>query len=390
MVEVGGFSLGNLQLIFLVSAVARLGPIFLLHFVRDRSTLTSRRLLSNMLRGNFLSYTYNAAVYSLATGEERRARAALALGRSGSPLAIEQLIQALSDASPVVRRNAARALGETRSEEATDPLIKELIDGESDIRPEAAEALGRLGHHGGIDPLIEALDDADPRVRISAIRGLWEIGGPEVQELLFWYFGDRFDPITFPTLVDVLSRMGDYRVIKSALDRLNDFQSAAVRLQLLNSVCRALGAEGEFYRLLSLDETRLTSAISRLLRRATATVGRSAALDAAVREDLDQTLIRVRKAYDNANTEWLEEGVRQAAGIIRDGLTATGRPPFEVLSIYLVILAINSFLASQGRQGLGAASEIFLAVAIKQIASLVKGLEAPSEEAGPPIDDPEE
>ena len=390
VVVVGGFSLENLRLIFLVSSVTRLIPIFLLHFVRDRSTLTSRRLLSNMLRGNFLSYTYNAAVYSLATGEERRARAALALGRSGSPLAIEQLIQALSDASPVVRRSAARALGETRSEEATDPLIKELINGESDIRPEAAEALGRLGHRGSIDHLIEALEDGDPRVRISAIRGLWEIGGPEVQELLFWYFGGRFDPVTFPTLVDVLSRMGDYRVIKSALDRLKDFNSGAVRLQLLNSVCRALGAKGEFYRLLSLEETRLASAISRLLRRARATFGRSAALDAAVREELDRTLDRIRRAYDSENSDWLEESVQQAAGIIRDGLTATGRRPFEVLSIYLVILAINSFLASEGRHGLGAASEIFLAVAIEQISVLVKRLEIPQDGTDAPPEDLDE
>mgnify|MGYP001188507850 CR=1 FL=1 len=93
------------------------------------------------------------------------------------------------------------------------------------------------------------------------------VGGDEVQELLFWYFGDRFDPLTFPTLVDTLSHMGDRRVVKPALQRLGDFRSAAVRLQLMNGVCRALGAGDEFYRLLSLEDTRRTSAVIRLLRR---------------------------------------------------------------------------------------------------------------------------
>ena len=50
------------------------------------------------------------------TSAERRARATLAPGKSGNPLAIEQIIQALADASPRVRRSAAHALSETGSE----------------------------------------------------------------------------------------------------------------------------------------------------------------------------------------------------------------------------------------------------------------------------------
>jgi HEAT repeat protein len=120
-----------------------------------------------------------------------------------------------------------------------------LLDGESDIRSEAAEALGHLGHQGGIDPLIQSLDDVDPRVRISAIRGLSEVASPEARELLFWYFGEHLDDsVTFPTLVDVLSHLGDHRVVKPTLHRLDRFRSAAVRLQLLNSACHSLGAGG--------------------------------------------------------------------------------------------------------------------------------------------------
>ncbi len=266
--HIEGFRFGHLQIIILLSAVARIPSILLLGFVSDRNSISSRHLLSHLFRGNLLSYTFNTAVYTMARQEQLRARAALALGRSGSPLAIEQLMQALADASPVVRRSAARALGETGSAEATDSLVIELLDGESDIRSEAAEALGRLGHEGGIDPLLEALEDGDPRVRISAIRGLSEIGGDEARELLFWHFGEHLDdPVAFPTLVDVLSHMGDHRVVRPTLQRLDRFRSAAVRLQLLNSVCHALGAGGEFYRLLSREESQRTPALARRLRR---------------------------------------------------------------------------------------------------------------------------
>lgn len=374
--RIESFTIGHLQIIFLISAAARVPAILLLGFVSDRSSISSKHLLSHLFRGNLLSYTYNTAVYNIAGREERRARAALALGRSGSPLAIEQLIQALADASPVVRRSAARALGETGSAEATESLVRELLDGESDIRSEAAEALGRLGHPGGMDPLIDSLDDVDPRVRISAIRGLSEIGGQEARELLFWYFGEHLeDSVTFPTLVDVLSHMGDHRVVKPTLHRLDRFRSAAVRLQLLNGTCHSLGAGGEFYRLLSFDESRRASTLARLLRRASGALDRSAALDVEVREHARDGLDRMRRAHDAENLDWMEEAALQVASVVRDGLSATGRRPYEVLSIYLVILALESFLQCQARLDLPEAREIFVAVCISRIGTLVAELE---------------
>ncbi|MEE2657014.1 MAG: MFS transporter [Candidatus Latescibacterota bacterium] len=385
-----GFELGSLQLIFLLSAVARVPALLLLGFVSDRSTISSRHLLNHLFRGNLLSYTFNNTVFSLAGREDRRARAALALGRSGSPLAIEQLIHALADASPMVRRSAARALGETASEQATDTLIRELVNGESDIRAEAAEALGRLGHSGSIDPLINALDDHDPRVRISAIQGLREIGGPEVQELLFWYLGESYeDSALFPTLVDVLSLMGDYRIVKPTLQRLGNFRSAAVRLQLLNSICHSLGAQSEFYRLLSLEEDRRGSTIDRTLRRTSSVLTRRAALDVEVREELRDTFTRLIRAHDSANLEWMEESSRQIAGLIRDGLSTAGRQPYEVLSIYLVILALEGFINSEARLDLPEAREIFVAVALKRLGELIRSLEPAQDALNSPPDPPD-
>ena len=303
------------------------------------------------------------------------ARATLALGRSGSPLALEQLTQALADASPVVRRSAARALGETGFESATQHLIAVLIDGSSDIRPEAAEALGRLGHSVGVDPLIDALEDADPRVRMSAIRGLSEIKGPNVRELLYWYFSGSFDRLTFPTLVDVLSQLGDHRVVKPTMQRLASFSSPAVRLQLLNSVSRALGANDEFYRLLSLDDTTRVDAITRLLRRTGASISRSKVLASDVRSELKKEFVVVLQAFDREDMPDMENATRRISILIRDGLKVTGQRPFEVLSVFLVILAVEDFLRNDSRADLGAGGEVFLAVCLKRVGELVYHLE---------------
>jgi len=370
--DFAGFTLGSLQLIFLISCVIRLLPLALLGTVRNSKAISSMHLVSQMLRGNLLSYAYNAAIYNLASAEERRARAALALGRSGNPLAIDELVQGLADASPKVRRSAAQALGESGSEKAADPLLRELMSDDSDIRSEAAEALGRLGMARSIDPLITALEDEDPRVRMSAIRGLSQIGGEEVQELLFWHFSSSFDPRTFPTLVEVLGEMGDHRIIKPTLQHLEDFGSAAVRLQLLNSVCRAVGAESQFYRLLSYEPTRRVAELSKLLRRASSTLATSRSLDTEYRQELRRSFERLIQAYETENAEWMVEAVRQIAGTVRDAFSGTGQKPYELLPVYLVLLAVNYFLESPARADLPEAQEIFLTVCLERMADLIK------------------
>ena len=370
-----GVPMGDLQIIFALSTLTRLAPLFILRTVKDARSATSRSLLSRMLRGNVLSYAYNATIFSLATAEGTRARAAEALGRSGNPLAIEQLVQALADASPRVRRAAARALGESRSESATEPLVRELLDGASDIRSEAAEALGHLGSSTSIDPLVEALDDADPRVRISAIRGLASIRGDEVHELLFWHFGSDFDPLTFPTLVDVLGERQDRRIVRSALDRLTDFPSPAVRLQMLNGVCRALGASDQFYRLLSREDTDRVAAITRLLRRATDTLGAAHCIDTEDRAQLKTLCREVVVAYEEEQAEALVEAMRQVGRTVRDGLSATSDQAYDVLSVYVVLIAIGRFINSPVRQESPVAQEIFLTVCLGRLAALIREID---------------
>ena len=373
--SLSGVSMGKLQVVFALSTLARLAPLLILRTVKDSPRATSRSLLARMLRGNVLSYAYNATIFSLATGEGARARAAEALGRSGNPLAIEQLVQALADASPRVRRSAARALGESRSESAAEPLVRELLDGASDIRSEAAEALGRLGFSTSIDPLVEALDDADPRVRISAIRGLAGMRGDEVHELLFWHFESDFDPLTFPTLVDVLGERQDRRIVKPTLVRLADFSSPAVRLQLLNGVCRALGAGDQFYRLLSREDTDRVAAVTRLLRRAAHTLGGARCIDPAYRNRLKNLCREVTVAYEEEKEEEMVEAVRQVVRTVRDGLSATGDQAYGVLSAYVVLVAIGNFINSPAREASPAAREIFLAVSLNRLSALIRDID---------------
>lgn len=366
-IHAGGFTFGNLQIIFFIAFAAQLLPFPFLYFLHDRrSTLSSRALLSALVRGNVLGYVYNATIFGLASAPRRRARAALALGRSRSPLATDQLIQALSDASPEVRRSAAQALGDSDSEEAMRRLVSELSDGASDVRAEAAEALGRLGHSSSIGPLLDALDDADSRVRVSAAQALAQIGGDEVQELLFWYLSESLDRLTFPTLVDALAGLGDHRVVRPALRRLGDFKSTAVRLQLLDSVCRCLGARDSFYATLSLDEDRRSTALTKLLDRAMATLGNTDRLPVETRDELHGILEDLAEACDAEDMTGLRPLAARLTALVRDHLHAFESSE-NVQPASLIILAIDDFLSAAGTQDLGAAVQVFLVVCIHRL-----------------------
>ena len=370
-----GIPMGNLQVVFALSAISRIVPLLILRNIDDAKGNTSRGLLSRILRGNVLSYAYNTTVYSLATAESTRARAAEALGRSGNPLAIEQLVQALADASPKVRRSAARALGESGEKSAAEALVRELLDGASDIRSEAAEALGRLGQPSSIDPLVDALDDTDFRVQISAIRGLASIPGEEVHELLFWHFSSDFNPLTFPTLVDVLGERQDRRIVKPALNHLIDFPSPAVQLQLLNGVCKALGTGEQFYRLLSRDDSDRVATISRLMQRATDSLNSAQCIKPAYRAQLQELCRTILLACEDDKAEEMVELTKQIVRTVRDGLTGGGEQAYEVLSVYVVLIAINNFISNPTRQDSPAAQEVFLVVCLQRLAVLIREID---------------
>ena len=376
-IVVFGFQVGNLQILFGLSSICCFFSVLLLQHVQDSKHIRSRELLSQMRRGNLLGYAYNATIFNIAHAERTRARAAEALGRSGNPLAIEQLVQALADASPLVRRSAATALGESGVDGALNPLLRELNDGNSDIRGEAAEALGRLGHHESVDPLVEALSDPDLRVRISAIRGLGNIPEEEAHELLYWHFTSEFDPLTFPTLVGVLSTRKDQRIVKPTLAKIADFQSSAVQLQLLNSTCRAIGAGNKFYRLLSQEDTARIDSITHLIKETREQLLDAKAIEETYRKKLIDACNKLRIAYEQENIEQMCQMAKTITREVRDCLSGKANKAYEVLSVYMIIVALNTFLKdSQTAIKERSPREVFIVVCLFRLTKLMRQIES--------------
>jgi MFS family permease len=365
--ELMGFQVGNLQIIFLISAGCMVMPGFFLRKVSDSKGTTPRQLFTQVGKGNLLGYLYSSFSYDRTDSASTRAIAARRMGRSKSPMALERLILALEDASPEVRRQAAQGLGEARAPEAVSHLVDELADEESDIRSEAAEALGKIGDQRVLDPLINALNDPDNRVQISAIRALSEMGGEEANELLFWKFADGFDRTTFPTLSDVLGRARDLRMVRPTLKWIDNFRSPAIRLQLLNSVCRALGARRRFYRLVYQDDLARADQMAEMIRRTQRVFKRSRILEPDTHARILQDLAEIRRAFDSGESDSLSNTVVTLAENLQ---TQVGERAVTALGgdaasrIGAAILAIRIFSKRDQKDDPPGAGDIFPVVCL--------------------------
>jgi HEAT repeat protein len=70
---------------------------------------------------------------------------------------VAELIAALNDRSPAVRKRAAETLGELEEVQAVEPLTRALKDSDTNVRVHVALALGMIGNMSATAPLTYAL-----------------------------------------------------------------------------------------------------------------------------------------------------------------------------------------------------------------------------------------
>ena len=220
----GDLRLCNLQILFCLSALLTLVSCLIFPNIKESkkpitvSVYQMFRLLNPFL---LIGLIYNLVLFNVTKEEKSKLRASRALGKLKSPLAVEELIEALNDSSPAVREQAAVSLGEIGDSQAADVLITKLESPEENIQEEAAMALGKMHHPKAVDPLLRRLGDPDSSIKMSVIEALGAIPDERAREALFDRLQKETDPKIFPTLVKVLSDKQDPRIVPIALKRLD-------------------------------------------------------------------------------------------------------------------------------------------------------------------------
>jgi len=166
---------------------------------------------------------------------DERSMAAEALGRIGSGQAVDLLIEALEDSSSGVCLAAIVALGKMGDERAAIPLIKKIGYDKLGFYfvPEALVEIGEPA----VEPLIEALKDGSPIVCWRAAWALGEIGDrravkPLIEVLKEFESGESSRLSGFPAsealwgVYEALGKLGDERGIGQLLKVLKEGYSS--------------------------------------------------------------------------------------------------------------------------------------------------------------------
>lgn len=142
----------------------------------------------------------------------------------GLSLATSELIAALHDPSPRVRRQAASALGRLGDPTAVPELIHQLQEHPDLVEEETVHALGELGDTASIPELVNLLRTPRPLIRRASARAIAKIPGA----------GDS--PLAIQELIVAASDKGDPDLRRSALQALRYLEV----VDISPTVCDAL------------------------------------------------------------------------------------------------------------------------------------------------------
>jgi HEAT repeat protein len=184
----------------------------------------------------------NAQIADGALSAERRAEAAVRLGRLGEPEALSRLSAMLGSPDGETRRAAAESLGTLRDRGAVESLVAALDDADPKVRAAAAASLNRLG----VTPARLAADvrAGNGHVQIEALRLLGKLGGPEDAPVVTATLRAP-EPAARRAAAEALAVIGGEKSVESLVESLRDADAgvrgaAAVALGNIRSP-RAVG-----------------------------------------------------------------------------------------------------------------------------------------------------
>ncbi|MCC7230237.1 MAG: MFS transporter [Fimbriimonadaceae bacterium] len=123
-----------------------------------------------------------------------RVAAIQSVGNEGLTLASDEIVKALGDPSPSVRRNAARTLARLGDTRLAEPLLSHIEQHPDLVEEETVEALGELGNQRAVPTLIALLQSPRSLVRRAAAKALGRLGHPDAIEALIGAAQEVGDP----------------------------------------------------------------------------------------------------------------------------------------------------------------------------------------------------
>ena len=164
------------KLTFIAAVAIRFIALLLLVPVKEDGSRSFRETMEN-LKSVTPKGLRAMKTFTQSGDAEEREHAIQKIAGQGFALASDELIKALHDPSPRVRRQAASALGRLGDHSAVQELIHQLREHPDLVEEETVEALGDLGDPAAIPELIRVLDAPRSVLRRAAARSIAQLPG---------------------------------------------------------------------------------------------------------------------------------------------------------------------------------------------------------------------
>jgi HEAT repeat protein len=188
-----------------------------------------------------------------------------ALGDLGDEAAVPILNRMLASPSPLLRRAAAKALGRIGSDESAQPLLEAAQDGDPDLRRASLQALRYLAVEEAGTVAIEALDDPHPSVRVAAAELIAHLKVEAAAPSLRASLR-KYEDEAANEAAYALGVVGSVEDADLILDQAARAKNPSTRRRCLLGLARLIGVESEAYRLMLLEGMARDSLLLEMLR----------------------------------------------------------------------------------------------------------------------------
>ena len=175
---------------------------------------------------------------------------------------LDQLVAALEDPAPRVRRQMAHALSKIGDPVAVPALAPLVAGTDAEVAAKAAFALGQIGGHAAIAALAGYLGRGPAQVRAAVVAALGGLGPTAVAPVIARLGDDS--PSTRADAAEVLGALGDGRGVVPLAALLGD-PNEEVRLAVLMALDAAVGPEADRAIASAVDAPGRTGALARRL-----------------------------------------------------------------------------------------------------------------------------
>lgn len=249
--QIGPVSIDQFTPLFVGSMILTGISIIVFHEIKADSEVSVRDFAGMFTHGNPIVGLQNVMRYHRAKDERAMVHVTGRMGHTNSPLAVDELIEALTDPRFNVRFEAIISIAHMNPDARLVEALCDLIDEgtELSLSVVAAWSLGRMGDERALPTLRRALSSQWRSIQAHAARALGMLGDTTVGPVLLERLKTETDKGLRIAFASALGQMEYEEALDAIFVLLDETSNKGARLELALALTRMVGDEQQFVRL---------------------------------------------------------------------------------------------------------------------------------------------